>query len=133
MCRTPPLSASAVYHVMSSKASRRGNFKNIYSWEYGLLDNRLFLRNFEKALLENLIRSYGSSFSWKILCVLLNVRTKIFWKFWCVLVHFACPGKFICVLVSFLVPLENLACYYKTIICLILENLRCSCYIQAAS
>ena len=30
----------------------------------------LFLQNLEKALLKNLICSYGISFSWKILCVL---------------------------------------------------------------
>ena len=54
----------------------RGNFTNIsvlggmVSWKIVL-----FLQNFEKALLENLICSYGISFSWKILCVL-----KKFWE-----------------------------------------------------
>ena len=36
----------------------------------------LFLQNFEKALLENLICSYGNSFSWKILCVLTKFWTR---------------------------------------------------------
>ena len=95
----------------------------------------LLLQNFENTLLENLICSYCISFSWKVLCVLTKFWTrspgnfdlflwyffllenrmcscrilrKLSWKFWCVLVRFASPGKFICVLVPFLVVLENL-------------------------
>ena len=105
------------------------------------------------------------SFSWKILCVLTKFWTrshgkfdlfiryflllencmfscrilrKFSWKFGCVLVHFASPGKFICVLVLFLILLENLMCSYKRIMSSpgkfevfllhpsLLENLMCS-------
>ena len=67
-----------------------------------------------------------------------EILDKISWKFWCVLVHFASPGKFICVFIPFLVLLENLMCSYKRIMSSpgklevfflhpsLLENLMCS-------
>ena len=44
-----------------------------------------------------------------------GILRKLSWKFWCVLVQFTSPGKFICVLIPFLVLLENLMCSYKKI------------------
>ena len=73
---------------------RWGNIRNICSWRrLSPRKSYLFLKNFEKALLENLICSFGISFSCKILCVLLKFRTKIFWKIWSVLMVFFPPGK----------------------------------------
>ena len=77
-----------------SKAFNEVILQNICSWGYGLLKNRMFLQNLEKALLENLICSYDISFSWK---------------------NFVSPEKFVCVLVPFLILLENLMCSYKRI------------------
>ena len=96
---------------------RRGNFiKYLFLGVWSLGKSYVFLQNFEKTLLENLICSYGISFSWKILCVLTKFWTrspgnfdlflwyflllenrmcscgilrKLSWKFWCLLVHFA--------------------------------------------
>ena len=59
-----------------SKASDEAILQNICSWGvWSLLENCIcFYKILRKALLENLICSYGISFSWKILCVLT--------KFW---------------------------------------------------
>ena len=44
-----------------------------------------------------------------------RILRKLSWKFWCVVVRIASPGKFICVLVPFLVLLEKMVCSYKII------------------
>ena len=91
--------------VDTCESIRRGNFAKYLFLGYDLLENctcsYIF---FEEALQENLICSYG-------ICFLLANRMcscRILIKhFWCVLVRFGSPRKFICVLVPFLVLLEN--------------------------
>ena len=56
-----------------------------------------FLKDFEKALLENLICSYCIIFLQGNRMCFCRILRKFSWKFWCALVHFASPGKFWCV------------------------------------
>ena len=127
------------YFVKNIESFRRGNFAK-YLLSPG--KSYMFLQNFENALLENLSCSSDISFPWKILCVITKFWTrspwkfdlfllyffllencmcscgilrKLSWKFWCVLVHFASPGKFVCVLVLFSILLGKMVCSYKRI------------------
>ena len=126
-----------------SESIQRGNFaKYLFLGVWSPGKSYLFLQNIENALLENLICSYGISFSSKILRVLTKFWTrspvkfhllfllyfvllenwmcscrilrKLCWKFWCVLV-FASLGKFTYVLEPFLVLLKKMVCSYKRI------------------
>ena len=114
-----------------------------------------FLQNFEKALLENLICSYGISFSWKILCVLTKFWTRSHGKFDLLLRYFLLLENRMCsclqnfekallqiLMCSYILPLlENLYMCSCNIfgspgkldvlvlikeLCLLLGNLRCS-------
>ena len=87
-------------------------------------------RNFTKYLFLGVYGPYmvGKSCSYRFL-------RKLSWKIWCVLVHFASPGKFTCVLVPFFVFLENFMCSYRRVMSSprkfllhpsLLENLMCS-------
>ena len=75
-------------HRMLTESVRRGNFaKYLFLGVWFPGKSYQFLQNFEKALLEKLICSYGISFSWKIVCVLAEFwESSSFWKFWCVLI-----------------------------------------------
>ena len=96
---------------------RRGNFAKypfLGVWSPG--KSYLFLQNFENALLEKLICSYGISFSWKILCVLTKFLTRS-------------PGKFDLFLWYFFF-LEIRMCSCRILNFLpFLENAMCSCTI----
>ena len=75
----------------------------------------MFLQNFEKALLENLICSYGISFSRKMLSVLTIFWTRSPGNF--DIIIFLPPGKSYVFLRNFeKALLENLMCSYKRII-----------------
>ena len=76
---------------------RRGNFtKYLFLGVW-----YLFLQNFEKALLENLICSYGISFSWKIVCALTKFWTRSPGNFKLFLYDISSSWKIVCVLAEF--------------------------------
>ena len=98
--------------------------QNICSWGVWSWKTVLFLQNLENALLEFWTRSPGKFYPFLLYFFLLENRMyscrilrKLSWKFWCVLVHFASPGKFICVLVPFGSPgkWKKLVCSYERI------------------
>ena len=74
------------------KAFNEAILQNIYSWG-SMVSYENFLQKFEKALLENLICSYGISFSWKIFLCSNEILSKISWKTVFVMIVFS-PGKF---------------------------------------
>ena len=81
------------FSLSSSKASNELILQNICSWGYGLLENRnLFLQNFEKALLENLICFYVIFLLENLVCS-NEILDKILWKIWSVLKIFSPPRK----------------------------------------
>ena len=108
---------------------RWGNFTKylfLEVWSPG--KSYVFLQNFDKALLENLICSYGISFSWKILCILTKFWTRSPGKFWYVLMIFLSPGKSYVFLRNFeKALLEILMC--SGIFCLSWKIYMCSCTI----
>ena len=90
--------------------SSPGKF-DLFSWLFFLLENLMCSneiwtrspRNFDLFLW----------YFWRMCSC--GILRKLSWKFWCVLVRFVSPGKFICVLIPFLVLLEKMACSYKRI------------------
>ena len=112
---------------------QRCNFAKYLFLGYGLLENRIcsykilrkLFRKIWSVLTKFWTRCHGKFDLFLRYFLLIENRMcscrilrKLSWKFWCVLVHFASPGKFICVLIKEL--------------CLLLENLRCSYYIQVS-
>ena len=80
--------------VLMLKASNEVILQNICSWVWSPGKSYLFLQNFEKALLENLICSYGIYFFLleNLMCS-NEILDKISWKIWSVLRIFSPPRK----------------------------------------
>ena len=132
---------SYIQHIVYYESIRRGNFAKYLFLGYGFLEIRIccykILRKLSWKIWYVLMvflspgKSYVCNFGQDLfgkfnpflwyffllenrMCS-CRVSRKLFWKFWCVLVHFASPGKILCVFVPFLVLLKILTCSYKRI------------------